>query len=161
MCIRDRAKTEGASPLSGAERAALLSKVIPSPEAAADKGTGTTVQLEAPTAQAGAARSFSEGLVKVGLDSQVAAQGDAPNAAGNQPREASTRDGLTGTTGDGKPGSAQDAPESKPVQAARLEQNTTKPEPVSYTHLVSSPASSPDAKDLASAPFVCGLSSLT
>lgn len=123
-----RAKTEGPSPLSGAERAALLSKVIPSPEAAADKGTGTTVQLEAPTAQAGAARSFGEGLVKVGLDSQVAAQGDAPNAAGNQPREASTRDGLTGTTGDGKPGSAQDAPESKPVQAARLEQNTTKQE---------------------------------
>ncbi len=138
-----RAKTEGASPLSGAERAALLSKVIPSPEAAADKGTGTTVQLEAPTAQAGAARSFSEGLVKVGLDSQVAAQGDAPNAAGNQPREASTRDGLTGTTGDGKPGSAQDAPESKPVQAARLEQNTTKPEQNTAQTGSPSPAAAP------------------
>lgn len=138
-----RAKTEGASPLSGAERAALLSKVIPSPEAAADKGTGTAVQLEAPTAQAGAARSFGEGLVKVGLDSQVAAQGDAPNAAGNQPREASTRDGLTGTTGDGKPGSAQDAPESKPVQAARLEQNTTKPEQNTVQAGSPSPAATP------------------
>ncbi|QXB53420.1 flagellar hook-length control protein FliK [Aeromonas sp. FDAARGOS 1415] len=138
-----RAKTEGPSPLSGAERAALLSKVIPSPEAAADKGTGTTVQLEAPTAQAGAARSFGEGLVKVGLDSQVAAQGDAPNAAGNQPREASTRDGLTGTTGDGKPGSAQDAPESKPVQTARLEQNTTKPEQNTAQTGSSSPAAAP------------------
>lgn len=138
-----RAKTEGPSPLSGAERAALLSKVIPSPEAAADKGTGTTVQLEAPTAQAGAARSFGEGLVKVGLDSQVAAQGDAPNAAGNQPREASTRDGLTGTTGDGKPGSAQDAPESKPVQAARLEQNTTKQEQNTAQTGSSSPAAAP------------------
>ncbi|WP_439842731.1 flagellar hook-length control protein FliK [Aeromonas taiwanensis] len=138
-----RAKTEGPSPLSGAERAALLSKVIPSPEAAADKGTGTTVQLEAPTAQAGAARSFGEGLVKVGLDSQVAAQGDAPNAAGNQPREASTRDGLTGTTGDGKPGSAQDAPESKPVQAARLEQNTTKPEQNTFQAGSPSPAATP------------------
>lgn len=62
-----------------------IKEVIPSPEAAADKGTGTTVQLEAPTAQAGAARSFGEGLVKVGLDSQVAAQGDAPNAAGISP----------------------------------------------------------------------------
>lgn len=138
-----RAKTEGPSPLSGAERAALLSKVIPSPEAAADKGTGTTVQLEAPTAQAGAARSFGEGLVKVGLDSQVAAQGDAPNAAGNQPREASTRDGLTGTTGDGKPGSAQDAPESKPVQAARLEQNTTKQEQNTAQTGSPSPAAAP------------------
>ena len=138
-----RAKTEGPSPLSGAERAALLSKVIPSPEAAADKGTGTTVQLEAPTAQAGAARSFGEGLVKVGLDSQVAAQGDAPNAAGNQPREASTRDGLTGTTGDGRPGSAQDAPESKPVQAVRLEQNTTKPEQNTAQTGSPSPAAAP------------------
>ncbi|WP_281704778.1 flagellar hook-length control protein FliK [Aeromonas taiwanensis] len=138
-----RAKTEGPSPLSGAERAALLSKVIPSPEAAADKGTGTAVQLEAPTAQAGAARSFGEGLVKVGLDSQVTAQGDAPNAAGNQPREASTRDGLTGTTGDGKPGSAQDAPESKPVQAVRLEQNTTKPEQNTAQAGSPSPAAAP------------------
>ncbi|MBP4040444.1 flagellar hook-length control protein FliK [Aeromonas sp. SrichE-2G] len=138
-----RAKTEGPSPLSGVERAALLSKVIPSPEAAADKGTGTTVQLEAPTAQAGAARSFGEGLVKVGLDSQVAAQGDAPNAAGNQPREASTRDGLTGTTGDGKPGSAQDTPESKPVQAVRLEQNTTKPEQNTAQAGSPSPAATP------------------
>ena len=138
-----RAKTEGPSPLSGAERAALLSKVIPSPEAAADKGTGTAVQLEAPTAQAGAARSFGEGLVKVGLDSQVTAQGDATNAAGNQPREASTRDGLTGTTGDGRPGSAQDAPESKPVQAVRLEQNTTKPEQNTAQTGSSSPAAAP------------------
>ncbi|WP_052365687.1 flagellar hook-length control protein FliK [Aeromonas taiwanensis] len=138
-----RAKTEGPSPLSGAERAALLSKVIPSPEAAADKGSGTAVQLEAPTAQAGAARSFGEGLIKVGLDSQVTAQGDAPNAAGNQPREASTRDGLTGTTGDGKPGSAQDAPESKPVQAARLEQNTTKQEQNTAQTGSSSPAAAP------------------
>ncbi|MGS3185737.1 flagellar hook-length control protein FliK [Aeromonas taiwanensis] len=138
-----RAKTEGPSPLSGAERAALLSKVIPSPEAAADKGTGTAVQLEAPTAQAGAARSFGEGLVKVGLDSQVTAQGDATNAAGNQPREASTRDGLTGTTGDGRPGSAQDAPESKPVQAVRLEQNTTKPEQNTAQTGSPSPAAAP------------------
>ena len=121
----------------------MLSKVIPSPEAAADKGTGTAVQLEAPTAQAGAARSFGEGLVKVGLDSQVAAQGDAPNAAGNQPREASTRDGLTGTTGDGRPGSAQDAPESKPVQAVRLEQNTTKPEQNTAQTGSPSPAAAP------------------
>ncbi|MFQ2674654.1 flagellar hook-length control protein FliK [Aeromonas caviae] len=138
-----RAKTEGPSPLSGAERAALLSKVIPSPEAAADKGTGTAVHLEAPTAQAGAARSFGEGLVKVGLDSQVTAQGDAPNAAGNLRREASTRDGLTGTTGDGKPGSAQDAPENKPVQAARLEQNTTKPEQNTAQTGSPSPAAAP------------------
>ncbi|MBP4032785.1 flagellar hook-length control protein FliK [Aeromonas caviae] len=138
-----RAKTEGPSPLSGAERAALLSKVIPSPEAAADKGTGTAVHLEAPTAQAGAARSFGEGLVKVGLDSQVTAQGDAPNAAGNLPREASTRDGLTGTTGDGKPGSAQDASENKPVQAARLEQNTTKPEQNTAQTGSPSPAAAP------------------
>ncbi|MGU5715481.1 flagellar hook-length control protein FliK [Aeromonas taiwanensis] len=138
-----RAKTEGPSPLSGAERAALLSKVIPSPEAAADKGTGTAVQLEAPTAQAGAARSFGEGLVKVGLDSQVTAQGDATNAAGNQPREASTRDGLTGTTGDGRPGSAQDAPESKPVQTARLEQNTTKQEQNTAQTGSPSPAAAP------------------
>lgn len=121
-----RAKPEAQPPLSGAERAALLSKVIPSPEAAADKGIGTAVHLEASTAQAGAAKSFGEGLVKVGLDNQGLAQGEhaqgATKAAGSQPLETSTRDGLTGTAEAGKPGAAQGA---KPEQStAKPEQNT-------------------------------------
>lgn len=132
-----RAKPEALPSLSGAERAALLAKVSPSPEAgaaAADKGVDASVPLVAgaPTAQAGAAKSFGEGLVKVGLDNQGLAQGEhaqgATKAAGSKPLETSTRDGLTGTAEAGKPGAAQETSERSAAQGSKPEQSTAKPE---------------------------------
>ena len=74
------------SPCPAEERAASI-KSDPEPEAAADKGTGTAVHLEAQRRRPVRPGPSARGLVKVGLDSQVTAQGDAPNAAGNLPRE--------------------------------------------------------------------------